>query len=592
MYLSTPLGRVIALDADTGEELWVHDARIDRFESYGDFASRGVSIWVDPALVAAASTGSGRVDPSTRSTSGCDRRIFAATIDARLIALDAADGRPCQDFGGSGQIDLRRGLRIAPFEYPAYQVTSPPLVVGDLVITGSAIADNSRRAPASGEVRAFDVRTGQLRWSWDPIPQTPLDPAFETWQEGSPALTGSANVWSVMTADPQRGLVFAPTSSPAPDYYGGLRKGAGRYGNSIVALDAQTGKVVWDFQTVHHDLWDYDNASPPALVTLRRSGEPDGGPQAEIEIPAVLQATKTGMLFVLHRETGEALFEVEERPVPASDVPGEETWPTQPFTAAIHPLSPHQVTPEDAFGVTEEEREACREILGALRNEGIFTPPSLQGTLVMPSTIGGAHWGGLTFDPVRQIAVVPVNRHAAMVQLIPAEGFSRDSAEAESGRLGLGYEYNIMVGTPYAMRRRSLRSPSGIPCTPPPFGALVAVSLATGERLWETPLGRMPVGDSETLRLLPDNAGSINLGGPIATAGGLVFIASTDDPALRAFDIDTGEELWKAELPAIGQATPMTYRGPSGRQYVVIAAAGGGSHGEGDYLVAFALPRR
>ncbi len=263
---------------------------------------------------------------------------------------------------------------------------------------------------------------------------------------------------------------------------------------------------------MHHDLWDYDNASPSALVTVRRSPDPEVESATEAEIPAVLQATKTGMLFVLHRETGEPLFEVVERPVPASDVPGEEAWPTQPFSTAIGPLSPHRVTAQDAFGVTDEEREACRDIIGGLRNEGVFTPPSLQGTLVMPSNIGGAHWGGLTFDPVRQIAVIPVNRHAAMVQLIPAEGFSRDSAEAESDRLGLRYEYNIMVGTPYAMRRRSLRSPSGIPCTPPPFGALVAVSLATGERLWESPLGRMPAGDSETLRLLPDNAGSINLG--------------------------------------------------------------------------------
>ena len=289
MYISTPLGKVMALDPATGREIWRYDARVNPKAGYGDFASRGVATWVDSTLKPGAP---------------CRRRIFVATMDARLISLDAASGYPCVVFGVEGTIGLRDALRIRPAFPTAYEVTSPPIVVNDLVITGSAIADNSRPAPASGEVRAFDARTGALRWTWDPIPQNPKDPAFATWRNGSAARTGAANVWSVMAADPARDLVFLPTSSAAPDYYGALRLGDNRYANSIVALRASTGAVVWHFQTVHHDLWDYDNASPPALVNVTRDGK---------TIPAVVQATKTGQLFVLHRETGVPIFPVEER---------------------------------------------------------------------------------------------------------------------------------------------------------------------------------------------------------------------------------------------------------------------------------------
>jgi quinoprotein glucose dehydrogenase len=438
------------------------------------------------------------------------------------------------------------------------------------VISGSAIADNSRLNPASGEVRAFDARSGRLVWRWDPIPQDPTDPAYATWEHHSAVLTGAANVWSVMVADPERGLVFAPTSSPGPDYYGGRRPGANRYANSLVALRASTGEVVWHFQTVHHDLWDYDNASPPALVTLWRNDRP---------VPAILQATKTGMLYVLHRETGEPLFPVEERTVPASDVPGETAWPTQPFSAIT--LSPHRMNPTDGWGADERDRAACRALVADLRNEGIFTPPSLRGTLVLPSNIGGAHWGGLAVHPERRIAVVPVNTIAAMVQLIPDDGFDDDSAEAASDRLHEGFEYTRMEGTGYIMRRRFLRAPSGAFCTSPPWGALVAIDLTTGRRMWDSPLGTMTPEGAPT--------GSPNLGGPIVTAGGLVFIGATLDRTFRAFDLETGALRWQATLPAGARATPMTYRA-GGKQYVVIAAGGSGSFGPGDQLVAFALP--
>ena len=566
MYVSTPLGRVYALDAATGSVRWRYDPEVDPQRGYGDFASRGAAYWHDP-------------DAARGET--CSRRVFATTIDARLVALDAATGRPCAGFGANGIVDLRQGLRIAPFEYQAYQVTSPPAVIGDLVITGSAIADNSRPNPASGEVRAWDARTGALRWAFDPIPQDRDDPAYGTWRDESAQRTGGANVWSVIVADPARDLVFLPTSSPAPDYFGGRRLGANRYANSLVALRASTGEVVWHFQTVHHDLWDYDNAPPPALTTVTRDGQ---------SIPAVLQATKTGMLFVLHRETGEPLFAVEERPVPASDVPGEEAWPTQPFPAVTPPLSPHRLSVDDAWGPTTEDRAWCRDRLAGLRNEGIFTPPSTRGTLAVPSNIGGAHWGGVAADPARAIAVVPVNRIAAMVQLILAEGLNEDSVRREDARLGItDYEYTRMRETPYVMRRRLLFGPSGLPCTPPPFGSLVAVSLETGRIRWDVPLGTLA--SPEGAPPAPAEWGSPNLGGPIVTASGLVFIGATLDRAIRAFAVETGRELWRAALPAGARATPMTYEA-EGRQFVAIAAGGGGPFGTGDTLVVFALPRR
>ena len=566
MYLGTPLGRVIALDPATGGERWVFDPKIKRDVMYGDFASRGVSTWLDESAPAGAV---------------CRRRIFVATAQSQLIALDARDGRPCAGFGRAGVVDLKTGLRIPPFEPGAYSVTSPPVVANGLVITGSSIADNSRPNPASGEVRAYDARTGALAWTWDPIPQDSSDPAYGEWRGAMAHQGGAANAWSVLAADPARDLVFVPTGSAAPDYYGVLRLGGNRYANSIVALRASTGKLVWAFQTVHHDLWDYDNASPPALVTLTHDGA---------AVPAVLQATKTGMLFVLDRATGRPIFPVEERPVPASDIPGEQASGTQPFTALTPPLSPQRFSTDSIWGTSEAERAACHAAIDSLRNDGIFTPPSVRGTFLMPSNIGGAHWGGVAVDPVRQIAVVPVNRVAAVVQLIPREGFRHEQAMAEDKRLGRDYEYNGMWGTPYVMRRRILLSPAGLPCTPPPFGTLVAIDLKTGRRLWEVPLGSPTrLVPPEQAAKIPAAWGSPGLGGPIVTAGGVVFIGAALDRWLHAYDIETGRELWRGPLPESGKATPMSYQLGSGEQFVVIAVGGGGAWGAGDYVVAFRL---
>jgi quinoprotein glucose dehydrogenase len=568
MYLSTPLGRVIALDPATGRERWVFDPRIQRDIRYGDFASRGVSTWLDESAAAGAA---------------CRRRIFVATAQSQLFALDARDGKSCAGFGHDGMVDLKAGLRITPFEPGAYSVTSPPVVIHGLVVVGSSVADNSRPNPASGEVRAYDARTGALHWTWDPIPQDPKDPAYDEWRGAMAQKTGAANAWSVLTSDPDRDLVFVPTGSPAPDYYGVLRLGDNRYANSITALRASTGKVVWSFQTVHHDLWDYDNASPPALVTLTRDGK---------QVPAVLQATKTGMLFVLERETGRPIFPVAERAVPASDIPEEQTSATQPFTTLTAPLSPHQFSRDSVWGPTDADRAACHAAIDSLRNEGIFTPPSVRGTFVMPSNIGGAHWGGVAVDAVRRIVVVPVNRVGAVVQLIPREQYNHERAMAEDKRLGHDYEYNEMLGTPYVMRRRILLGPSGLPCTPPPFGTLVAVSLETGRRLWEVPLGSPTrLVPPERAAKIPDTWGSPNLGGPIVTAGGVVFIGAALDRWLHAYDIETGRELWKGPLPESGKATPMSYRLASGQQFVVICVGGGGVFGAGDYVVAFTLTK-
>jgi quinoprotein glucose dehydrogenase len=537
---------------------------------FGDFTNRGVSYW--------------RATSVARRATRCAARIIIATIDARLIALDAGDGKPCEAFGDGGTVDLRRGLRNEPFEFAEYEVTSPPAVVNDVIVVGSAVADNNRTDAASGEVRAYDAPSGRLMWTWDPVPQDARDPAHATWRGPRAHATGAANAWSVIAADPERDLVFVPTGSASPDYFGGERLGDNRHANSIVALSARTGEVVWHFQVVHHDLWDYDIASPPALVTIEKGGR---------RIPVVLQATKTGQLFVLHRETGEPVHPVEERSVPASDIPGEVASPTQPFNTVLPPLSPQRLTPDDAWGPTPADRTACRERFARLRNEGEFTPPSERGTLVYPSSIGGAHWGGVAFDPVRQIAVVPVNRIAIEVQLIPRERAGAMRRSEPNEPRGPSPQYTDMRGTPYMMRRQFIFGPSGLPCTPPPFGSLVAIDLRTGRKAWDVPLGSVlgvvPEEARSGMASLLAESGSPNLGGPVATAGGVVFIAATVDRKLRAFDIETGRELWSGDLPAGGKATPMTYR-VGGKQYVVVAAGGDGDlFGRGDAIVAFAL---
>ena len=560
LYLVTSFNRVIALDPVTGKERWVFDPQIDLKRGYDNqLNSRGVSTWLDP---------------QRKDGQPCRRRILLGTNDSRLLALDAATGKRCEDFGTNGEVDLARGVSVAARNPGEYAVTSPPAIIKDLVVVGAAIGDNNRVTAPSGVVRAYDVRAGKLRWAWDPIP-----PNFKKSATSDAGYQlGTANVWSVISVDEARDLIFLPTGNTSPDYYGGERKGSDFYSSSVVALRGSTGQVVWHFQTVHHDVWDYDIPAEPALITVRRNGR---------AIPAVAVATKVGHLFVLNRDTGKPLFPVEERPVPQRGVEGEELSSTQPFPVKPRALAPQSLKPDEAFGLTEADKKACRDQMAALRNDGVFTPPSLQGTLVYPGDVGGMNWSGISFDPQRGLLITNTNRLPRAVTLITRQDVTPE--QVTKMRSQPLVELARQEGTPYMMKREVIvRLPLLVPCTPPPWGTLVAVDLNSGEVRWEVPLGVMP-----ELADRPDAAkwGSLNLGGSIVTAGGLVFIGAARDNYLRGFDVETGVEIWKGELPAGGQATPMTYQA-AGKQFVVIAAGGHGRlpSKRGDYVVAFSLP--
>jgi quinoprotein glucose dehydrogenase len=568
LYVTSPLGRVSAVDPASGRELWTYDPGVDLSGSYGDFANRGAAYWRDSQGGRAAWAAEVDEGRGADESSSCTSRVFVATIDARLAALDAATGTPCAGFGRNGEVDLTEGLRNPPHYLGEYQVTSPPAVIGDQVVVGSAIADNQRVDAPSGAVRAFDARSGRLLWSWDPVPQDPSDPAYATWSGPSAHRAGAANAWAPLSVDPELGLVFVPTSSPSPDFYGGERVGRNEYANSLVALDARTGGVRWHFQVVRHDLWDYDIPAQPVLFPFRQDGAAD-------PVPAVAVPTKMGHLFVLDRRTGEPLLPVEERPVPASTVPGEAAWPTQLFPLRPAPLALQALDLDGPLGATEEDARWCRERIGELRFEGPFTPPSLEGTLVLPGNIGGMQWGGVAVDPVRGIGVAPVNRLPFVVTLVPRENLAAHRAEASDA------EFAPQRGTPFALRREVLLAPSGAPCAPPPWGALRSIDLLGGEHLWEVPLGRTA---------LPA------MGGALLTGGGLAFMAGTSDQTIRAFDLVSGDVLWEGALPADALSTPMTFAA-GGRQYVAVAAGGHdrfravSGAALSDHLVAFALPK-
>jgi quinoprotein glucose dehydrogenase len=557
MYLCTPYNEVIALDPETGEQLWRFDPELDAEASYV-INCRGVSTWADPLA----------------SGGACARRIIMGTVDARLVEIDARTGRRCADFGKSGEIDLRPGL--GEVKKGDYGVTSPPLILGDRIITGAMVIDDTRVDVPGGAVRAFDVRSGALLWGWDPIPpdQPPLPPG----EDGTPRFArGTSNAWTALSGDPERDLVFVPTGNTSPDYYGGHRHGLDYYSSSVVALDAKTGRVVWHFQAVHHDLWDYDTPAQPTLFEF---------PSPQGPVPALAMPTKMGHLFLLNRVSGEPLFPVEERPVPQEGaVPGEPLSPTQPFPTRPPPLHPTKLGPEDAFGFTFWDRGKCREKIASLRSDGIFTPPSTQGSVHYPGMVGGQNWGSVAIDPARNLLVTNLLRVATEVRLIPREEFSA----LFPGEF-VQPPYEPQLGTPYGLYRIPLLSPWGAPCNPPPWGTLAGIDLATGEVRWEVTLGT-------TRNVAPwpiwFELGAPNLGGALVTASGLTFIGATTDGYLRAFDTETGAELWRATLPNSAHATPISYRvRPDGKQYVVIAAGGHKLLGTelGDSLIAFALP--
>ena len=542
LFLCTPFNRVFALDAETGAQRWVFDPDLDR-DGARHLNCRGVAL---------------HEDATAPPDAACRVRVLTGTMDLRLIALDARTGERCAGFGTHGEVDLRLGLGdVAPGEVKVY---SAPTVIGEVVAVGTMVSDNKRVDAPGGVVRGYDVRSGQLVWAFDPAPPgtkpLPEGPDGPRYQRGTP------NAWGVFSADLERDLLFVPTGNPSNDFYRGGRGPVDYYGSSVVALRGATGEVAWHFQTVHHDLWDYDVGSQPSLVEVPRNGT---------RVAAVAQPTKVGNIFLLERETGAPLFPVEERPAPASDVPGEESAATQPFPTRPAPLHPAGIGEDELFGLTPIDKQDCRERLAALRNDGPFTPPSLRGSLQFPGVAGGVNWGSAAWDPGRNLLILTQTRLGTVHRLIPREQVASTPSNPP---------FEILfpqLGAPYALLQSVFISSWGIPCTKPPWSELLAIDLTSGEVAW-----RVPFGSTRGQAPWPFwlDWGTPGMGGPLTTGAGLVFIGAAMDGYLRAYDVETGDELWRDALPAGGQANPLTYRvRPDGAQFVVIAAGGHASLG-------------
>ena len=570
LYICTPHSQVIALQATTGKEIWRFDPKPETSNN-AYLACRGVAYYKAPP----------------DSTQSCPERIIAPVADARLVALDAQTGQPCESFGTYGFIDLKAHLGHVPKGF--HFITSPPLVVRDRVILGGWIYDGQKTQEPSGAVRAFDPLTGEMAWAWDvghpgnPIVHPSADSTFTV---------GTPNAWGVYTADVQRGLVYLPTGNAVPDYYGAARRPFDeQYASSVVALDVTTGAPRWTFQTLHHDLWDMDVPIGPSLVDLKdNSGQ---------TVPALVQTTKRGELFVLNRETGKPITPVTERPAPQGALPGDHTSPTQPYSTGMPSFAPPDIKASDAWGMTPFDQMLCRIEFQQLDYHGAFTPFSLdKKTLVYPAFDGVIDWHGASIDPERQ-------RLYANLSYIPfvAQTYKRADAEAQ-GLVkpwdGKGqpprpekFAINPQYGTPYVVKVEPWLGILGAPCKAPPWGQLAAVDLNQHSLAWKHDVGTTR--DMGPLGLhynLPLPTGIFNIGGNITTRSGLIFMGATADNYLRAFNAASGAELWRARLPAGGQATPMTFIGKDGKQYVVIAAGGHGGlqTKAGDYVEAFVLP--
>ncbi len=547
LYACTPRNIVIALDADTGRQLWRFDPKV-AWKGVPMLICRGVTYYKAPPGV-----------------TDCPERILVATVDARLIALDARTGTLCRSFGAGGQVSLLTGMGTVKTGF--YAVTSPPTIIGRSAVVGGLVLDNMATDEPPGVVRAFDAVTGALRWSWDAA----ATEGASGWVRGSP------NAWSLFSADATLGLVYVPTGGSTPDHFGGDRGPlTGRHASSVVALDGETGRLRWSFQTVHHDVWDYDVPSQPVLVDF---------PVGNGTVPALIQPTKQGEIFVLDRSTGKPLTRVEEVPVPRGTVPGERYAPTQPLSAGMPTVGPRVLAESDMWGMSPIDQLWCRLAYRRMEYQGRFTPPSLRPTLIFPGNNGIMNWGSVSVDEARGLMIVNSSYMPLVASIIPRAKAPKGDALVLEGAAAI----SPMTGTPYAVRtERPFLSILGVPCTAPPWGELTAIDLRRRAILWRRPLGT--TSDHAPLGIaLP---GVFNQGGSVVTAGGVVFIAAALDNVLRAFDVNTGSLLWQTRLPAGGQATPMTYISRrTGRQMVVIAAGGHRFMDTtiGDSIVAYAL---
>lgn len=558
VYTCTAYGKVFALDADTGAQRW-------KFDPQGTAPNwqrcRGLGYFETPAS-------------SDNQPGACTKRLFLPTGDARLIAINAETGKPCEEFGNQGTVDLTTDMGEVKPGY--YQQTSTPLVAGDVVIVGGRVADNYSTGEPPGVVRAYDVRSGELVWAWDPgnPNTTKRPPAGETYTRGTP------NVWSAMSYDAKLGLVYLPTGNATPDFFAGQRSEFDdKWSSSIVAIDVKTGQVRWHFQTTHHDLWDFDLPAQPLLYDV-----PDdkGGTQ-----PALAQVTKQGEIFLLNRETGVPIARVEERPVPQGHVPGERYSPTQPFSVDMPSIGNKTLTESDMWGATPFDQLMCRIQFKGMRHEGVYTPPGMDRALQFPGSLGGMNWGSVSVDPNTHYMFVNDMRLGLANYMIP-----RDKIKAGASGIEMGVV--PQEGTPFGAMRERFLSAVGIPCQKPPFGTMSAIDLKTHKLMWQVPVGTVQDTGPLGIRMhLPIPIGMPTLGASLATQSGLLFFAGTQDFYLRAFDTGNGNEIWKARLPVGSQSGPMTYVSPkTGRQYILLTVGGARqSTDRGDYVIAYALPK-
>jgi len=536
MYLSTPFSRVIALDPETGRQIWSFDPKIDFKASVPLYVSRGVAWWTD----------------------GKSSRVILGTLDGRLFSLDPKTGQPDAAFGKGGIVDLRTGV-AEDFPDKHLGMTSPPAVYKNVIICGSITADEVPKGPR-GDIRGFDARTGKLLWTFHSAAR-PGEFGGDTWETQSADQRSAVNAWSNLSVDVARGIVYVPLTSPGYDYYGGERKGNDLFSDSLVALDATTGKRLWHFQVIHHDLWDYDLPSQPSLIDVKQNGK---------NIPAVVVETKSGMVFAFDRITGKPIWPIVETPVPPSDVPDEQASPTQPIPTKPAAFARTRFTEADLTNISTEAHDYCANLLKGTTMGSVYTPVGLEPTLFWPGAGGGANWGSAAFDPETHLLYINATE-LANFQLM------------EKAPEVTGVEYHargvLKTGTKFVDQ-------NGYPCQRPPWGTLTAIDMDTGEFKWQSTLG---VVDALTAKGIPPT-GISNIGGPLVTGGGLLFIGATNDGRFRAFDKKSGKEIWTTMLPASAHSTPMTYTGPVNKKQYVVIAVGGNGKKYSDLLIAYALP--